>query len=134
MRWNSLNLWARTALVATGVAAIAVAAPPLVTVAEAQTTTGAVRGYIRDASGAPLADAQVSARNVSLGVSRGTTTNASGFYNLAGLRPGEYEISARRVGASPETRRLTVSGSPSRSARPRRSTCPSVRPPRAWRR
>ena len=74
----------------------------------AQTTTGAIRGYVRDPGGAPVTEAQVSARNVSMGVTRNTLTNASGFYNIAGLRPGQYEMTIRRIGFGPQTRNVQV--------------------------
>ncbi|MDP1857119.1 MAG: TonB-dependent receptor [Gemmatimonadaceae bacterium] len=75
----------------------------------AQTTTGSVRGYVRDPAGNPLADAQISARSVDMGLLRGTVSNTSGFYNLPGLRPGPYEISIRRLGFAAQTRAVTVS-------------------------
>lgn len=87
--------------------ALAVLAPA--TGALAQTTTGSIRGYVKDQSGAPLAEAQVLARNVDMGVSRGTLSNAEGFYNLAGLRPGSYELTIRRLGFTMQTRAVTVS-------------------------
>jgi hypothetical protein len=76
--------------------------------ASGQTVTGTVRGYVRDQGGAPLGEAQVSARNVDLGIIRAVTTNAAGFYNLAGLRAGQYEISARRLGHSPRNQIVQV--------------------------
>jgi hypothetical protein len=79
-----------------------------VSVLSAQTVTGTVRGYVRDQSGAPLGEAQVSARNLELGIVRSVTTNASGFYNLSGLRAGRYEISARRLGHSPRSQEVQV--------------------------
>src|SRR5207244_10296030 len=78
------------------------------TAAFAQTTTGAIRGYVRDASGNPLSDVQVAARDVELNVTRGTLTNAEGFYNLAGLRPAPYDMTVRRIGSTPQTRRVVV--------------------------
>ncbi|MEP7380547.1 MAG: carboxypeptidase-like regulatory domain-containing protein, partial [Gemmatimonadota bacterium] len=74
----------------------------------AQTTTGALRGYVRDSSGAPLADAQLTARSVDMGLERSTRSNANGFYNMAGLRPGQYEINVRRLGYSVQARSLRV--------------------------
>ena len=79
-----------------------------VRVLSAQTVTGTVRGYVRDQGGIPLGEAQVSARNLELGIVRSVTTNASGFYNLSGLRPGRYEISARRLGHSPKSQEVPV--------------------------
>src|SRR4051794_258825 len=55
--------------------------------AGAQTTTGNLRGYVTGASGVPVADVQVAARALDNNQSRGTLTNASGFYYIGGLRP-----------------------------------------------
>lgn len=74
----------------------------------AQTTTGNIRGYVTGSGGTPVSDAQVVARLLATNETRGTTTNASGFYYLAGLRPGSYELTVRRVGVSPQTRPVTV--------------------------
>jgi hypothetical protein len=77
-------------------------------VASAQTATGNVRGYVTATAGAPLSDAQVGARLLSTNALRGTTTNEAGFYYLAGLRPGAYEITVRRIGMQPQTRQIQV--------------------------
>lgn len=74
----------------------------------AQTTTGSIRGYVRDEGGAPAVNATVTARNLQMGVSRSTTTNESGFYNLPGLRPSAYALDVRRIGLSPQSRNVTV--------------------------
>src|SRR5256714_2515739 len=74
----------------------------------AQTTTGNIRGYVTGSNGAPLSDAQVVVRMPATNETRGTTTNASGFYYLAGLRPGSYELMVRRVGLAPQTRPVTM--------------------------
>ena len=92
----------------TSAAALLLAVTLFATAALAQTTTGAVRGYVRSAGGAPVADAQVAARNTATNQLRGATTSATGAYTLGGLRPGVYELSARRIGLSPQTRTVTV--------------------------
>lgn len=74
----------------------------------AQTTTGTVRGHVRDQNGAPLAAAEVQARNASTGVLRTTTTRQDGSYALPGLVPATYELSVRAIGHSPQTRQLVV--------------------------
>jgi hypothetical protein len=74
----------------------------------AQTSTGNIRGYVTGAGGAPVSDAQVIARMPATNETRGTMTNASGFYYLGGLRPGVYEITVRRVGVQPQTRPVTM--------------------------
>ncbi|MFL5631375.1 MAG: carboxypeptidase regulatory-like domain-containing protein, partial [Gemmatimonadaceae bacterium] len=73
-----------------------------------QTTSSNIRGYVTGANGAPVSDAQVVARMAATNETRGTTTNAAGFYYLGGLRPGTYEISIRRVGVQPQTRPVTL--------------------------
>lgn len=74
----------------------------------AQTSTGNIRGYVTGAGGAPVSDAQVVARMPATNETRGTMTNASGYYYLGGLRPGEYELTVRRVGVQPRTRPVTM--------------------------
>ncbi len=44
----------------------------------AQTSTGSIRGFVRGTGDAPLADAQVAARDVETNQTRGAITNASG--------------------------------------------------------
>lgn len=89
---------------------LAIASALAAAVAGAQTSTGNVRGYVtRGAAGTtgePLADAQVSARAVDNNATRGTVTNAAGFYYIGGLRPGRYEVTVRRVGFAPQTRQV----------------------------
>ncbi|MEJ7809856.1 MAG: TonB-dependent receptor [Gemmatimonadaceae bacterium] len=76
--------------------------------AGAQTTTGTIRGYVTSAGSTPVSDAQIAARNTENNQTRGTLTNASGFYYLGGLRPGRYELQLRRVGFAPQTRTIDV--------------------------
>src|SRR5205823_4139636 len=64
----------------------------------AQTTTGTVRGYVKDQNGAAVAEVEVSARNVATGVQRLTTTRSDGSYVLPGLAPATYELSVRHIG------------------------------------
>src|SRR5918999_5122367 len=76
--------------------------------AAAQTTTGSIRGYVRNTSGVPIGDVQVVARDSAMGSTRGTVTAATGFYNLSGLRPGMYQLTARRIGLNPQTQTVAV--------------------------
>jgi carboxypeptidase family protein/TonB-dependent receptor-like protein len=75
--------------------------------AMAQTTTGTVRGTITS-GGAPIADAQVALRNAATGTQRGTLSNTDGSYTLAGLVPAAYDMTVRRIGSQPQTRRVVV--------------------------
>jgi hypothetical protein len=80
----------------------------LAVTAAAQTSTGNIRGTVTDAQGAPVADAQVTARDAETGVQRSTTTSTAGFYYLGGLRPARYELSVRRLGFEPQTRAIQL--------------------------
>jgi hypothetical protein len=79
-----------------------------VNTAAAQTSTGNIRGTVTDAQGAPVADAQVTARDVETNVLRAATTSGTGFYYLGGLRPARYELSVRRLGFEPQTRTVVL--------------------------
>src|SRR6266540_1643438 len=74
----------------------------------AQTTTGTVRGYVKDQNGAAVADANVDARQTGTGILRSTTSRADGSYILPGLVPGDYELSVRKIGFTPQRRPVTV--------------------------
>ncbi|MEP6492087.1 MAG: carboxypeptidase regulatory-like domain-containing protein [bacterium] len=76
--------------------------------ASAQNTTGTVRGTVTGAGGTPVADAQIAARNIETGAQRGATSRADGSYVLAGLVPAAYDLTVRRIGTSPQTRRVVV--------------------------
>ena len=74
----------------------------------AQTTTGTIRGYVKDQNGTGVPAAEIQARNVASGVQRSTATRADGSYILPGLVPGSYELSARNIGSAPQQRQVTV--------------------------
>jgi len=74
----------------------------------AQTSTGTVRGTITSTDGRPVEAAQITARNVESGVQRSTASRDAGFYTLPGLVPGTYDLTARRIGSAPQTRRVVV--------------------------
>jgi hypothetical protein len=93
-------------LVLAGAAVLAGALAPAP--ASAQNATGSLRGYVRDAQGAALAATEIRARHVGTGAVRTTSTNEEGFYILPGLVPAEYEVSVRRMGGQPQTRRVRV--------------------------
>lgn len=93
-------IWRGAALAAAMATGLAATAAPVV----AQTATANVRGYVRGGDGAPLANAQVSARNVDNNATRGAITNEAGFYYMGGLRPGRYEITVRRIGTQQQSR------------------------------
>src|SRR6185437_14754652 len=80
------------------------AAPPAAT----QTTTGTIRGYVRDSSGGALAGATIEAKNTDNGALRTTMSKEDGSYVLPGLVPGIYDVTVKHIGSQPSTRRLAV--------------------------
>jgi len=76
--------------------------------ADAQTSTGRIRGTLTDSSGTPIARGEVVAIASSTGIRRTATADARGSYVLPSLQPGEYEVQARSIGYAPEARRLRL--------------------------
>ncbi len=74
----------------------------------AQTTTGTVRGYVKDQNGTAVSDAEVVARNTETGAQRTTASRADGSYTLPGLVPGTYDLSVRRIGSTPQRQQVVV--------------------------
>lgn len=83
---------------------LAHAAAPVDLPAQAQATTGVVRGQVRSAEGAPIAGATVTLRHRETNVERRVTTNAQGIFVASLLRVGTYDVTTRALGYE-ETRR-----------------------------
>ena len=64
----------------------------------AQAGTAGLSGTVKDAQGAVVPGATVTATNQSLGVARTTTSNAEGAYAIPGLQPGEYAVKVELTG------------------------------------
>ena len=69
--------------------------------AQAQASTGVIRGTVRDSAGTPIVGATLSARNVATNFTRAATTNSQGAYALPLLPLGSYEVTARVIGYAP---------------------------------
>jgi outer membrane receptor protein involved in Fe transport len=67
-------------------------------VAQSQSSGGAIEGTVVDETGAVLPGVAVVVRNVDTGVTRETTTDASGIYRAPLLPVGNYEVSAELQG------------------------------------
>ena len=68
--------------------------------------TGTMSGYVKDASGAVVPQAKVTATLVERGTTFTTQTNVEGFYNFPELAPGTYTLSVE----TPGFRRYTQEG------------------------
>jgi len=68
--------------------------------AQAQVSGATLSGIITDASGAAVAEATVSIKNLDTGVVREVTTNSDGFYSAPNLLPGNYEVAVQATGFS----------------------------------
>ena len=69
-------------------------------VAHAQVTGATVSGTVTDPSGGVVANATISATNTATAVTRETTSDSAGLYNLPNLIPGTYEVKVTSAGFS----------------------------------
>ena len=60
--------------------------------------TASLSGKITDPSGAAVASAPVTVRNVNTGAERSDTTNAVGVFQISSLPVGEYEVDVKQSG------------------------------------
>ncbi len=66
--------------------------------AAAQDTTGKITGAITDETGAAVPNADVTVTNVATNISRSTTANSSGIYQVLQLPIGLYKVTAKAPG------------------------------------
>jgi hypothetical protein len=64
----------------------------------AQSTFGEFTGTVKDPSGAVVAGATVTVKNLGTSTTRMTTTDATGSYTVVNLEPGNYEITMEAPG------------------------------------
>jgi hypothetical protein len=76
----------------------------LSTQAFSQSTRGSISGTVQDSSKAVLQGAVVNATNVDTGIKSTSKTNNAGTYNIAGLQPGIYKVTAEMPGFQTATR------------------------------
>src|SRR6185503_6044947 len=74
----------------------------------AQSTTASVRGYVRGTGGEVVGGATVTANNTENNLQRSATSNASGFYLIPGLPPGNYVLTSRMVGQGEQRRTIQL--------------------------
>ena len=65
-----------------------------------QVLTGSLSGIVADKSGAVIPNAKVTMTNELSGDNRRTTTNAEGYFTIAGVLPGSYTVTIEQSGFS----------------------------------
>jgi hypothetical protein len=68
--------------------------------AQSQSNAADLQGAVRDPSGAAVAGATVTARNLATNLTRTATTDSDGMYQILSLPPGSYEVTAEATGFS----------------------------------
>ncbi len=68
--------------------------------------TVTVQGRVNDASGAAISQATVTAVNAATGLSRETTANAIGDYQIVSLPPGDYTVTADKTGFQKSAKKI----------------------------
>src|ERR1044071_9901693 len=93
----------RSFLTGLALSLVAICLPSLAT---AQITTGGISGSVAGGDQGHLIGAQVTVRSTSTGFTRTVTTGDDGRYFITGLEIGSYEVTARRLGFTPDTKPL----------------------------
>src|SRR6202162_2997106 len=70
----------------------------------AQVTTGTISGIVQDQSGAAVAGADVTIKNIDTGTARTLTSDPGGRYTAPDLPLGNYEVQAQHSGFQTEVR------------------------------
>jgi hypothetical protein len=68
--------------------------------AQSNASDAAMEGYVRDASGAPIKAAHLTARNIDTNISAEADANDQGYFRFAILKVGRYELTATADGFS----------------------------------
>jgi hypothetical protein len=71
---------------------------------QAQTNTAQITGLVQDAQGGVVPDASVTITQSETGAVRKTNSNDLGYYSLALLQPGTYQIEVQKTGFRPVVR------------------------------
>src|SRR6185437_13619569 len=70
--------------------------------------TASLKGTVTDSSGAAVAGAAVTVKNVDLGITRTTQTNSVGDYEVPALKPGTYSVEVKMQGFQPQQAKNVV--------------------------
>lgn len=76
--------------------------------AYAQTGSAMISGTVTSQSGAGIANATVTVKNLATGESATATTNATGFFSLTNLAAGAYDVTASADGYTADTEHVAL--------------------------
>lgn len=65
--------------------------------AQSQISSGVIQGVVRDVTGGVLPETLIMARHLGIGITRTCRASAEGFFTVAQLPVGTYEITAHRT-------------------------------------
>ncbi len=74
----------------------------------AQVAGATLTGTVKGPSGAAVANARVSVRNVATGQTTDTHSDPAGVYSVANLTPGDYEVTAFSAGIGTRSTKVTL--------------------------
>lgn len=74
----------------------------------AQQNGPVITGTVTNATGSPLANAKITAKNLNSGETTATQSDTNGQFHFDALAPADYEISTSVDGFEPKTSKLTV--------------------------
>lgn len=95
----------------------------------AQEAEATLLGKVTDSSGAAVANAKVSVKNLATGQSAEVQTDAAGTYSLEKLAPGEYEITVSAQGLEGKIEKVTLAAGVSLTFNAELATLPSAPQP-----
>lgn len=74
----------------------------------AQVSTAQINGKIIDNEGSVVSAAAVMLLDLESGLTRGTTTNEKGLFNIVGIPPGKYELTVQHVAFHKQSQTLEI--------------------------
>jgi hypothetical protein len=76
--------------------------------AQATNTAGAIQGTVTDPQGAILPGAEITISSLATGTKKTLVADSAGFYSVASLVPGQYQVAVTAAGFAKTTTKLTV--------------------------
>jgi len=75
---------------------------------QAQDSTATLSGTVRDSSGKVLPNVKITVKSAATGESTDTQTDSSGYYSVANLAPGNYDVSVSATESGSASEKVTL--------------------------